>query len=147
MFASAGKLEDEPGVNRAGGQFSVGGTGNGIGDLAKKPVEFAGGEVGVEEKAGFLLDEGFLAAFAQGGHVFAGAAVLPDDGGGDGLAGFAVPEDDGFALVGDADGGDGGGAGFFEGLAGRFQDTLPDLGGVVFDPAGSGEMLGEFLLR
>ena len=35
-----------------------------------------------------------------------GAAVLPDDGVADRLAGLAVPDDGGFALVGDADGGD-----------------------------------------
>ena len=35
-----------------------------------------------------------------------GAAILPDDGVVDGLAGGAVPDDGGFALVGDADGGD-----------------------------------------
>ena len=34
-----------------------------------------------------------------------GAAILPDDGVVDGLAGCAVPDDGGFALVGDADGG------------------------------------------
>jgi hypothetical protein len=48
-------------------------------------------------------------------------AVLPDDGVGDRPAGPAVPQDGGFALVGDADRRDvaGGQPGGLEGLAGR----------------------------
>ena len=149
VIFSAGELEDEPGVDGAGGEFASLGAGAGIGDLAEEPVDFAGGEVGVEDEAGLLLDEGFLAAVAEGGHVVGGAAVLPDDGVVERLAGVFVPEEGGLALVGDAEGGDvgGGDARFFNGLAGGLEDGLPDLGGVVLDPTGLGEVLGEFLLR
>ena len=54
---------------------------------------------------------------AEGG----GTPILPDESWSDGLAGFPVPNDDGFALVGDADGGDVGGLGsrLAEDLAGH----------------------------
>ena len=64
-----------------------------------------------------------------------GAAVLPDDGVMDGRAGFAIPDDGRFALVGDADGGDIGDGRAVEGAADDFQRRLPDFFGVVFDPA------------
>ena len=73
------------------------------GVLVEQPAELGGGEVRVEHQAGALADPGFvgLALAAEVG----GAAVLPDDGPGDGPAGGAVPQHAGFALVGQADGG------------------------------------------
>ena len=77
------------------------------------------------------------------------AGVLPDDGVADGLAGVAVPDHGGFALVGDADGGEIAGAEVL-GLH-RFADDLlraaPDLGGIVLDPAGPGINLRVLPLR
>ena len=112
-------------------------------------MEFAGGEVGIEEEAGAGLNECFLPGLAQGGDIVSGPAVLPDDGRGDGSAGFPIPDDDGFALVGDTEGGEvgGGAARFLDGLAGRGDDGLPDFHGVVLDASGLREVLAEFLLR
>ena len=66
----------------------------------------------------------------------------------DGLAGVLVPHDGGLTLVGDADGGDvrGGDAQVLHGLLRHFQLGGPDLLGVMLDPAGLGEELGELLL-
>ncbi len=77
-----------------------------------------------------------------------GAAVLPDDGGVDGLAGGAVPHDHGFALVGDADGGQiaGARAGLGEDFDSATELGGEDLIGVVLDPAGLGVKLLEFVL-
>ena len=74
-----------------------------------------------------------------------GAPVLPDDGPVAGPAGAAVPGHDRLALVGDAERGDrlvqlG------DELVGHGHDRGPDLGGVVLDPAGPGEVLGELLV-
>ena len=72
-----------------------------------------------------------------------GAGVLPDDRGGDGPSGGALPDDRRLALVGDADRRDlvAGGVGPRERLADHEPGVLPDLGGVVLDPAGAGEQL------
>ncbi len=81
-----------------------------------------------------------------------GAAVLPHDGAVQRPAAAAVERDHGLALVGDADGGDGLGGGPGSGsalgqavadLGQGGADGLPDLVGVVLDPPGSGEVLGQ----
>ena len=77
-----------------------------------------------------------------------GAPVLPHDGAVQRPAGAAVEGDEGLALVGDADGGDGlgGGPGFGEAggdLGEGGADGGPDLVGVVLHPARLGEVLGQ----
>ena len=63
-------------------------------------------------------------------------------------AGATVPHDDGLALVGDADRGDRfGRASATAARPSVAGDGLPDLVGVVFDPAGLGEVLGELAVR
>ena len=71
------------------------------------------------------------------------AAVLPDDGVMDGLAGGAIPQQTGFALVGDSDGGqsverDPGG-----GFTAHGDRCHPNLFGVVLDPTVLRVVLGE----
>ena len=69
-----------------------------------------------------------------------GAAVLPDDGVVDGLAGVAVPDDGGLALVGDAERGDvaRANASLAEDLDGGAELRGQDLEGIVLDPAAVG---------
>ena len=65
----------------------------------------------------------------------------------DGLAGVAVPDDGGLALVGDADGGHLGPAGHVRQRgAGAGELGAPDLGRVVLHPAGAREVLGDLAL-
>ncbi len=73
------------------------------------------------------------------------APALPDDGVVHRTAVGAFPEQGGLALVGDADGGDParGGAGRLEQLPHGAAHRVPDLLGVVLDPAGTGVVLGE----
>ncbi|MCY1236640.1 hypothetical protein D9M72_493060 [compost metagenome] len=66
----------------------------------------------------------------------------------DRLAGFAIPDDNGLALVGDADAGDVGGRDprLLDRLVDREDDRLPDFLRIVLHPAGFRKMLPEFLL-
>ena len=72
-------------------------------DMIEDPADLAGGKIGVDHQAGFALDG---LARLQSVAIGRGAAALPDDGGRDRLAGAAIPDHGGFALIGDADGGD-----------------------------------------
>ena len=64
------------------------------------------------------------------------------------MAGAAVPNDRGFALVGDPDGGEipRPGAGGVHGFGERRRLRSPDLLRVVLDPAGLRKVLGKFPL-
>ncbi len=75
--------------------------------VVEQPGDLGAGEIGVEQQAGLGGDVPARApsAFSCCAGV-GGAPVLPDDGAVDRLAGRAVPDDRGLALVGDADGGD-----------------------------------------
>jgi hypothetical protein len=77
-----------------------------------------------------------------------GAPVLPHDSAMDRAAGGAVPEQGRLALVGDAECGDvlGCKSGLRHRLAGGGKCAVPDLLGIMLDPAGLRIALGEFLL-
>src|SRR5919112_3759237 len=77
-----------------------------------------------------------------------GAAILPDDGAMNSLAGGAVPHDSGLALIGDADRGDilCCQIGFLQCLAAGRDRGAPDVVGLVLDPARRRKMLREFSL-
>ena len=78
-----------------------------------------------------------------------GAPVLPDDRACDRLAGVAIPEDDGFPLIGDTDCRDVRRRGARLGQHSRdgFRLAGPDLARIVLDPAGLRKILREFPLR
>ncbi len=78
-----------------------------------------------------------------------GTAALPHDRVIDGLAGLAVPEDDGLALVGDTDRRDirVGSADLLHCLSCNGELCLPDLVGVMLDPAGLRIILRKLFLR
>src|SRR3954465_16050929 len=86
---AAGELPDQPGVDGAEGEPAGGFTG--AGDVLQDPGELGAGEVGVEHQAGALAEERLATLALQAVAEAGGAAVLPDDGVGDGLAGPAVP--------------------------------------------------------
>src|SRR5262245_42009128 len=76
------------------------------------------------------------------------AAVLPYDGIVNRLTRFAVPHHGGFALIRNPDGGNvtGGQPGLRESGASRVELRVPDLVGIVLDPACLREDLSELLL-
>src|SRR5205085_1548335 len=85
--------------------------------------------------AGLGLDQRFGTLLFQPRAFIGGAAILPDDCPVDRLARGAVPYDDRLALVGDADSGDSTNVSLTEDLARDRQCVLPNLLGIMFDPA------------
>ncbi len=136
-----GEVPEQPVVHRAEGEAGrvLDAT------VAQHPFPFRGGEVAVEHESCPLPDHREVAGLAQLVAAVGGAPVLPDDGPAERLTALGVPGDGRLALVGDAEGGDGlapfGQAGreLGEGLL----DEPPDLGGIVLDETGRGEVLGE----
>ena len=146
---AAGQLPDEPRLHRAEQQVAALGTRTHAGHVVQDPLELCGREVSVDDQPGLLRDQVGQAAGLQLVAVLACAAALPDNGVVDRLAGVTVPDDGRLALVRDTDGGD---------VLRRRADLVhsrqrhaelgrPDLVGVMLDPAGLGEILGELLLR
>ena len=148
MDAPTGEAPEEEGIDGAKGQLAALGPCPGPRHLVQQPGDLGPGEVGVQQQARALAHQVFGARGAQLLAERCRPAVLPDDRPVDRLAGLAVPDDRGFALVGDADGGDIAHrfAGVFDGAAADRQGVLPDVLDVVLDPAGVWEMLGQFLL-
>ena len=143
--AAGGEAPEEVGVDGAEGEFAGFGAAAGAGDSVEDPGDLGGGEIRVQAEAGAAGDFGVVAVAGELVAEIGGAAVLPDDGVVDRVAGGAVPDEGGFALVGDADGGDAG-VGLGQGGAGGGEGGGPEVCRVVLDPAGVGVVLGEFFL-
>ena len=147
MDLAAGELPDKPGIHGAEAEFSGLGLLAGAGHVVQDPADLGAGEVGVDDEARLLADE--ISLVPQGVAELGGAAVLPDDGVVHGLAGFRVPDDGGFPLVGNADAGDvqAVDAHFGDGLGDDGRLGRPDFHRVVLHPARFREILGELHLR
>jgi hypothetical protein len=102
----------------------------------------------VDQEPGLGLDRGLQAVGLEPVAERRRAPVLPDDGVVDRRAGLAVPDQRGFALVGDADPGQLTGLepGLGERALDHRQGAAPDVLGVVLDPARLRVVLGELLL-
>ena len=146
---AAGQLPDEPRLHRAEQQVTALGTRTHAGHVVQDPLELCGREVGVDDQPGLLPDQVGQAAGLQLIAVLACAAALPDNGVVDRLAGVTVPDDGRLALVRDANGGDvlRRRADLVHGRQRHAELGRPNLVGVMLDPAGLGEILGELLLR
>ena len=118
-------------------------------DTLEQPSDLAGGKIRIEQQAGLGGDLRLVAARTQRIAKIGGAPVLPDDGIVDRLAGSALPDDRGFALIGDADAGDvlGRQAGLRHRRAHGRDRRCPDLLRVVLDPTGRRINLAQLLLR
>ena len=120
VHTSAGELPHEPRIDRAERK---------IGALVplEQPFELRRREVRVGYEARALAQQ----VDRELGAALRRAPVLPDDGGGHGLAGAPVPHDRGLTLVRDRDR-----VGLVdESLASRVENAAPDLLGIVLDPA------------
>src|SRR5262249_41205939 len=124
--AAAGELPEEPAVD--GAEYETVAP-----VLAQKPLELRRGEVRVGDESGALAEERDVELAAALGRP----PVLPHDRARDRCAGATVPEDGRLALVRDRDRVDA----VEPGGARGGDHALPDLLGVVLDPAGSREVL------
>ena len=146
---AAGQFPNQPTVHRAEGQLAGAGFGACAFHIFQQPSDLGGGKISVQHEAGLAADQWRFASGAEAIAFLGGAAILPHDRVVNGLAGFAVPQQRGLPLVGDADGGNVGGIelGFFDSGLGGGELGFPDGIGVMLHPAGFGENLREFLLR
>ncbi len=101
--AIAGELPDEPGIHGAEGELAALGAPARARNLIQQPRELGAAEVGIDDQAGALGYQALGADLLQLVAHRRGAPVLPDDRVMERLAGLAVPQQRGLALVGDAD--------------------------------------------
>ena len=129
---------------RAEGQFAGASAAAGIGDIVEQPANLACREIGIDHQPRFLLDHRGVAVVLELVAETGGSPVLPDDGVMNRPAGLPIPEHRGFALVGDADGGDLADVDIrlLEHLLGNAELDPPDLIRIVLDPAGLGKSGG-----
>ena len=148
MQCAACQIPDEPGIDRAEGEFAPVGLFAGARNMIQQPANLASGKVRIDDKSGFVFDQFSLASFFQAFAEISRAPILPNDCVVNGRAGFAVPDNRGFSLVGDPESGHifGGEFGFGEYIASNFQLRRPDFARVVLNPAGLGKDLLKFFL-
>src|SRR5205823_12624404 len=110
-----------------------------------QPLDLGAGEVGVDDEAGALAEQSLVPGLAQLVATGGGAPVLPDDRAVERLPAHRLPGDDGLALVRDADSRERAAvdARLLDRLVRDALGDLPDLVGVVLDPAGAREVLLE----
>src|ERR1700683_4586222 len=143
------EVPDEPRIDGAEKELALFGASAGFGNVFEHPGDFGGGEIRIEQEAG-LLPDGLLHAFvAQAFAEGRGAAILPDDGVANRLAGLAIPDDGGFALVGGAKGCDvaRADARFAENFDSSRKLRSENVERIVLNPAGCWKNLREFVLR
>ena len=148
VHLAPGQPPDQETVDGATGQLTPLGAGPRTLDSVEQPFDLGAGKIWVQQQSGFFGDHGFVAAFAQFGTERRGAPVLPDDGFVNRLAGGAIPDQCGFALIGNADGSDiiGRKTGLFQRSADRPDDAVPDFLRIVLHPAIVREILGKLAL-
>jgi len=145
---AAGQLPDQPGFHCAEQELAALSTGTDARDVLKDPAKFGSGEVGINHEAGLGAERVRQTLGLQRVAILTGAAALPDDGVIDGFTGFLIPNNGGFALVGNADRSNVRcrSTNFLHGFHGNAKLCCPDLICVVFHPAGFREILREFTL-
>src|SRR5687767_9974831 len=103
MRLAMGEFPDQPGVDRAEGEFAGRGRLPGAVHMIENPFEFRAGEISVDHEAGFLLNHWRKPALLQGIAKVGRPAILPHDRAMNRTATLAVPDDCGLALVGNAE--------------------------------------------
>ena len=144
-----GQLPDQPRINRPEGELALLLQSAGAFDVVQDPLNFGPGEIGVDDQPRLAANERRVLFLLQPIASRGGASILPDDGVANGFTGVAIPDDDGLALVGDANPGDfiWRGADLLDGSPGDRELARPDGLGVMLHPARFGENLGKLLLR
>ena len=148
MQAASRQTPNEKTVYRTKSEFAIFSALANTGNVVENPGHFCARKISIRYQAGFVYN-GFIEAL--GLELVAercSTAILPNNGVVDGFAGFTIPDDSGFALVGDTDSGYvvGGQVLGCQGILGNLQLSLPDGIGVVFHPARLGVDLLKFPL-
>ena len=114
--------------------------------IVEHPAHLGAREIGIEQQAGPPLDLRLVTVILHARTELGGSPVLPHNRARKRIAALAVPCDHRLALVGYSDRRDRARI-TSDNLARASQRALPDLGRIVFDPAGTRIMLGQFGLR
>ncbi len=147
VHPASGQLPDQPAVDSAEQHLAALGPGPQPLDVVEQPAQLGPREIGVDQEPGRGGDDRLMSGLVQLRAEFRGPPVLPDDRAVDRLSGRAVPDHNRLALVGDADRGNRRRSAAGEGVAADRDHAVPDLAGVMLDPARGGVMLDEFPLR
>jgi hypothetical protein len=149
MGSTTGQLPDQKAIHRAKQQFPPPRFVARALDMVQNPFQLGAREIGIGQQAGPFDDNLIIARFAQAAAKIGGATVLPDNRIVDRLPGRSVPNQCGFALIGDADCDDviWPKARLFNRCTACARGGRPQIGRVMLDPAGIGEMLRELFLR
>ena len=140
---AAAQIPQQPRIDRPEGEFARFGPGADARHVIQQPRDFRAGEIGIRDQPGFRADRPVEPVRADHVAHRRGAAALPHDRVMDRLARLAIPEQRGFALVGDADRRHVRRADLLliQHRAGHVALRAPDVMRIVFHPAGFGEML------
>src|ERR1700678_167149 len=105
-MVATGQFPDDPSINRAEKQVASLGTRANARHIIQNPGDFGAGEIGIQQQTGAFVDFFVMAGGTKLVAGFGRATILPDDGIMDGITGLAIPDDGGFALVGNTEAGD-----------------------------------------
>ena len=135
---SPGQAPQQEGIDIAEQQLARFGLLARAGDMVQQPADFQRAEVGGQRQAGLGAEAVRAALARQFGDVIRHARILPDQRVGQRLAGLAVPQDGGFALVGDAQRRQVAGpqAALRHGFGDDLARPQPDLLRIVLHPSG-----------
>jgi len=142
------QFPNQPRIHRAKCQFSSFRFLPGSFYIFQDPSDFGSGKIGVDDQAGLRCDLLRMAFFLELIAVGGSSSVLPNDGMIERFAGFTIPDNGRFPLIGDADGSDLVGAYAFVNQGFDHDSRLagPDFVRVMLNPALLGKVLLEFLL-
>ena len=145
MHAAFGQAPQQEAVDGAEGEVASLGPPADAGNVVQYPANLGGREVRIEPQAGAGGDHVTVSRCFQGLTSGGGPAVLPDYCIADGATRGPVPDDGGFALVGDADAGDVRRVqpGTGQRLPRGFDRRGPNYLRIVLDPAGLRKKLFE----
>ena len=146
MRALIGQVVYEETVHRARTQLAAFRSLPRARDLLQNPLHLCAGKIRVRHQARALTNGRFHPLAQKPLHQRRGAATLPNDRSAYGLARLPIPHERGFALIGDADGGDIPHVhpGSFHRRAQRLDLRMQNVHGIVLHPARARINLPEF---
>ena len=148
MGAAFGQLPNQIAVHGPKEQFTPRRTRGRPLHIAQQPMQLSGRKIGIQQKAGLLRDLRLMPFRTQTITKRRRAPILPNNRLMNRRAGFAIPDQGRFALIGDTDGGD------LFGCAARLRHHTannrlhrgPNLLCIMFNPSRLWEILLKFLL-